>query len=183
MKAKVDKMSSGQTAVYREESIRIPTAITLLLLIAITIPLVAWIFKIEKAGKLATDVSKYDQLAQRVDDDVKVVAAYLSNDEAEQQALLAAYRTGSVTLIVPDVKIVESRDPALTKDETLNFEMDGIYWSPSNPLVTIEGETYRVGDTVHGHEIVGIGERSVTFKSRDGALVQKDIYDDLLQDN
>ena len=169
------------SADYQEESIRTPALITLVLMVLISIPLGSWIYRINMAGKNSSNVTKYEKLVKRVDGDVQIVSTVLNSDTAEMEAIQASRSAGTVRLIVPEVVIVEKRDKPAPDKTTLDFELDGIYWSIANPLVTIEGETYRIGDTVYGYTIVEIRKRSVIFKGKDGKLVEKDIYGDLLQ--
>jgi len=166
---------------YHEESIRIPAVITVVILLLIGIPMALWIYRIDKTGEKATNISKYETLVTSVDSDVQVVNAVLDNDATELEAINAARSAGTVRLIVPEVVIVEQRDNSSKVNSPLDIEMDGIYWSPANPLMTIGGETYREGDTIQGYIIVDIGKRSATFKGKDGSLIEKDIYENLLQ--
>ena len=169
------------SAEYHEETVHVPVIITILVILLIAIPFSLWIYNIDEAGKLSSNVSEFELMAATIDSDVKSVTKILRTDAREMQALDATRKAGTVRLIIPEVVIVENRKTNSDADGELNIEIDGIYWSPANPLVTIGGETYRVGDMIQGHEIVKIGKRSVTFKRKDGKLVEKDIYEDLLQ--
>jgi hypothetical protein len=167
---------------YHEENIRVPLVVTILILVMVAAPLVYWILKINEEGTRSTNVSKYNVLLAAVGTDLKTVDAMVRNDADELAAINAASKKQKVTLIVPEVVIVEDRKEAPKKQQgTLAAELEGIYWSPNNPLAGINGETYRVGDKIQGYEIVRIGKTSVQFQGEDGTIVVLDMYDDLLK--
>lgn len=166
---------------YREESVRAPVLITLLVLVLAAAPLVWWIFRINEEGRKSTDISKYNVLVNVVADNVKTVDALLRNDAEELAAIRSAAKQPVVKLIVPDVVIVEEKQQRPDASKPLKVSIDGIYWSSANPLAGINGETYRVGDTIQGYEIVQIDKTSIRFQAADGTIVVMDIYDDLLQ--
>ncbi len=156
--------------------------VTILVLVLVSAPLVFWITKINEEGTRSADVSKYTVLLDAVGSDLKRVDAMLRNDADELAAINAATKQQKVTLIVPEVVIVEDRQEAPKKQQgQLKAKLEGIYWSASNPLAGINGETYRVGDKIQGYEIVRIGKTSVQFQAEDGTIVVLNMYDDLLK--
>ncbi len=165
---------------YKEESVKIPSAITLIIIVLLTVPLAMWIIKINDEGTRAANVARYNTLIATVDHDVRTVRALLGNDAEELAAIREARKTATVTLIVPEVVILEQKTDGQNV-APLKVTLDGVYWSPSNPLASIDGETYRVGDVIQGYEIVRIDKTSVQFQSSDGTIVKKDMYDDLLK--
>ncbi len=171
------------SAKYHEESAKIPILSTAVILLLIAAPFIVWIVKINNDGAKANNVSKYENLAQLVASDVRMVDAMLRNDAAALAAMYAGRKIPVVTLIVPEVVIVENRKDEPAKVTELNVELEGIYWSPANPLVGIGGETYRIGDMIRGYEIIRIGKTMVQFQSSDGTIVVKDMYENLLQNN
>jgi len=110
---------------------------------------------------------------QTVDGDVQTVDAILDKDA---EAINAADKKRTVTLIVPEIVIVEDRKNGSEKQSSLNIVLDGIYWNPDSPLATIDGETYREGDIIQGYKIVEIGKRSVQGqgwnRSREGDVLR-----------
>ncbi|VGO17543.1 hypothetical protein PDESU_06140 [Pontiella desulfatans] len=166
---------------YREESTRIPLVITLLLLLLTAAPMSYWIFRINQVGTVSTDVSNYDVLVNAVANNVKTVDAMLNNDAEALAAINANSKKQVVTLIVPEVVIVEDRGMEPKEQRALEIELEGIYWSPANPLVGINGETYRMGDSIQGYEIVRIGKTAVQFQGADGNIVVMDMYENLLK--
>ena len=52
-------------------------------------------------------------------------------------------------------------------------KVTAIYWSPVDPLATINDENYRVGDTVNGHTIIEIRKTEVVFRDPQGEEVVK----------
>lgn len=164
---------------YKEESVRLPAALTILLLILVTTPLVLWVLNVNKLGLQTADIGGISIVVEKVEADVKMVDAMLRNDADALAAIRDAQNAPVVTLIVPEVVILEEGNPSGSPAK-LNVQLDGIYWSPSNPLVSINKETYRVGDIVQGHEIVSIGKTSVQLQSSDGTIIVKDMYENLL---
>lgn len=165
---------------YREETAKVPVAITLLTLILVAAPLVYWIYHINREGAKANDVSQYNVLVQAVANNVRTVDAMLRNDAEELAAINASAKKPVVTLIVPEVVIVEEQKVS-GKQAPLKVKLDGISWTKTNPVAIIDGETYFVGDTVQGYEIVRIGKTSVQFQATDGTIVVMDMYEDLLK--
>jgi hypothetical protein len=164
---------------YKEESVKIPVAIAVLLVILISVPMVLWILKINDEGTRSADVTSYETLIRKVNQDVRTVRAYMSNDAAELESIRNSQKNMVVTLIVPEVVIIDEK-----KEQTiqpLKADLDGIYWSPSNPLVSINDETYRIGDIIQGYEIIKIDKTVVHFQASDGTIVLKDMYGDLLK--
>jgi hypothetical protein len=164
---------------YKEESVKIPAVVTVVLLVLICVPLVLWILRINEEGSRATNTAKYDAMVLKVKKDVLTVDALLRNDAAELEAMRVAKQAQVVTLIVPEVVIVEEKKEP-EKVGVLKVSIDGIYWSPKNPLVSIGDETYRTGDVVQGYEIVRINKTTVHFQAPDGSVVVQDIYENLL---
>jgi len=169
-------------APYKEESVKIPSMITLIIVALFSIPLVMWIIKINDEGTRAANVARYNTLISTVDQDARTVRALLDNDADELAAIRDARDSATVTLIVPEVVIVEEKTDG-QQVMPLTVTLDGVYWSPKNPLASIDGETYRVGDIIQGYEIVSIGKTSVQFQSSSGIIVVKDLYEGLLKDS
>jgi hypothetical protein len=107
------------------------------------------------------------------------VDALLRNDAEELEAMRQAQQSQVVTLIVPEVVIVEEKKNP-EKISPLKVNLDGIYWNAKNPLISIGDETYRVGDVIQGYEIVRINKTTVQFRAPDGSLIVKDMYENLL---
>ncbi|MDH3981998.1 MAG: hypothetical protein OES84_03760, partial [Kiritimatiellaceae bacterium] len=155
-------------AEYREESIKVPVVVTVVVVLLIVAPLIYWILQINAFGIRAADTTKYDALVQVVDSDVQTVDAMLRNDTAELEAILAARKTPVVTLVVPEIVIVDEKTSDPNRTAPLKGELEGIYWSAERPLVGIAGDIYRVGDKVQGYEVVQISKRSAQFRAEDG---------------
>lgn len=56
-----------------------------------------------------------------------------------------------------------------------SVQLNAIYWNPTNPLVTINDENYRVGNTVNGYKILEIREAEVVFRSPQGKVVVREL--------
>lgn len=178
MSADIRKISLP--AAYKEETVKVPAAIALLLIILITVPLILWILRINDDGTRSANVSNYEALIEKVGTDVKTVEALLRDDADELESILNARKKRVVTLIVPDVVIVEEEQET-SSDQALKASVDGIYWSASNPLVSINGETYRQGEIIQGYKILKVGKTIVDFEGPDGTIVTIDMYGDLLK--
>lgn len=161
---------------YREESALVPLAIAVVASLLILLPAIWMISLINREGKQGAVVTKYETLVQGVRGDVDVVDTILV--EGGLESVLAG-RSGKVRLIVPDVVLVDevSEDPNAVKP--LKIKLEGIYWSPTRPIVGIQGETYNVGDMIQGYEIVEIGKDDVHFKDKNGEVVVKGMYENL----
>lgn len=175
MQKKLDAANSKRDAEYREESTKVPVFMMVVVLVLVSAPLVWAISSINTAGSKAADVSKYNTLVQTVGTDLKTVQTMLADGAAGVDI-----QDRTVTLIVPELVIVDEAKPgdALAP---LKIELKGIYWSPTRPLADIDGETYYVGDSIQGYKIIKIGKTAVHFKAKDGRIVVKDFYEDLLQ--
>lgn len=165
------------TAPYKEETVKLPAVLTVLLLVLIAVPLVLWIIRINDAGTRAANGARYNALIAEVDQGIRTVNAFLSDNAEELEALRAAREAPVVTLVVPEVATLEEQQSRHV--QPLDVELEGIYWSARNPLAGINGETYRVGDVIQGYEIVQIDKLSVRFQGPDGTLVVKEMYEGL----
>lgn len=168
------------SADYREETVKIPLLVTFVVLLLICAPLLWMILKINEEGAKSTSVAKYNALVEIVNFDVDTVDTMLSADSSLND-LSSDGKAPVVTLIVPEVMLVDESSLSSGAMTPLNIQLDAIYWSPANPIVGIGEETYRVGDSLQGYEIIEIGKTKVRFRARDGSIVVKDFYENLLQ--
>ncbi|MDF7824474.1 hypothetical protein P4B35_10660 [Pontiellaceae bacterium B12227] len=179
MTQKISRPERAGDENYREETIRLPAVLTLLLVALIAAPLVYWMVQINREGTRTSNVSQYTVLVDALDSNVKTVDAMLRNDTEELAAALEASRNDIVTMIVPEIIIIEDEPEPSAPKETFDVKLDGIYWSPSNPLVGLSGETYRVGDRVQGYEIIQIGKSKVRLHGPDDEIVIMDMNEKL----
>ena len=171
--AKTDGVSD---AIYREEPPRLAIAITLVAVILVGIPLGVFNKKIVDEGSRSADVSKYTALAMQVNGTVKVVREMLEQGVVSDVAL-SGVTAPSVKLIVPQVNPTNMQEAADQDPNKLNVKLSGIYWSERDPLVSIDGENYRVGDKIHGFTILEIRKTEVVFRSPLGEKIVKYFYD------
>ncbi len=165
---------------YQEESVKVPFFVTLVVLALVSAPIVYWMMKINDEGSRSANFSNYDALVEVVNNDVRMVDAMLRNDAEALSAIRSSRGAPMVTLIVPDVVIVQEKRSG-NSPEALKVTLEGIYWNPVTPLVGMNGETYRVGDVIQGYEITRIGKTSVQFQGPDGSIEKRGMYDGLLQ--
>lgn len=173
MKKNPDRAAAKHDLEYREESLKLPVAALVVVLLLVAAPLVWTILKIDDEGAKAIDISKYNLLIQTVDSDVQTVNAILANEASGLES-----KERKVTLIVPELVLVDEMKPT-DSSLPLKINLKGIYWSPSNPLVDIDGETYYVGDKIQGYTLVKIDKTAVHFKDKDGKIVVKKFYENL----
>lgn len=161
---------------YFEESPRLAIIIAVLAVVAVGVPLGLLNKKISDAGSQAADVSTYTSLADSVGANVRVVRDMLDKGVVDMVAL-AAVAAPKVTLITPDVNPTNMQEAANQDPNKLNVKLSAIYWSPQDPLVTIDNENYRVGDKVKGFTILEIRKTEVVFRSPLGDKIIKYFYD------
>jgi hypothetical protein len=166
---------------YREETVKIPAIITVVVLLLLAAPLVFWIYSINVKVAKSTDIARYEKLIASVKTDVRAVDAMLRDDSVELARINALRKKPVVTLVVPEVVIVEEKNAPSKSQDVLTAELEGIFWHPRNPLACIDGNTYRIGDTVQGHEIVMIGKEFVRFKALDGTITKLSMYENLFK--
>ena len=164
---------------YREETVRMPAVLTLLLVTLIAAPLVYWMIQINQEGTRTANVSQYTVLVEALDSNVKTVDALLRDDTEELAAIREASKNEEVPLLVSNIIIIEEELETPKPKESLDVKLDGIYWSPSNPLVGLNGDTYRIGDKIQNYEIIQIGKSKVRLHGPDGEIVIMDMNENL----
>jgi hypothetical protein len=115
-------------------------------------------------------------LAGMVAGNVTIVRGILEKGVVDMAALAAA-AAPKVTLITPDLSPTNLQKGADQDQSKLDIKLNAIYWNPSDPLVTIDNENYRMGDTIKGFKILEIRETEVVFRSPLGDKVVKYFYD------
>ncbi len=183
MKSRLKVEEGDLTADYCEESIKVPLAITVAAVLLVGCPLGYWVYTINEEGFRATDVSKYNELVQSVEGNVQTVNTLLHCNADELAVINAARKASVVTLIIPEEDEPEEGKAVGAAAESAPFRVsiDGIYWNPANPLVGINGETYREGDRLNGHTIVKIGKTTVRLRDAIGNEIEMDMYENLLK--
>jgi hypothetical protein len=165
---------------YREETVTSSIYVLLVALVVVAAPLGWLTHRIGAEGLKAADVSRYSSLTVQVAQKVKVAQAMLEQ-ESMDEAVVAEIVAPSVRLITPDIAPTNIEEVAMQDPEKLDIELNAIYWSPRDPLVTIDDESYRVGDKIKGYTIVEIRKTEVIFKSPLGETVIKYFYEYLDQ--
>lgn len=173
------KSPEGATVfAYREQAIHFPIAVMVIALLLVCAPSLFWIHRVNAQGNSKNSVVHYHALLDLVAADIRAVDALMRDDATALAALDATRKAPVVRLIVPDVVIVGEKVPE-KEVSPLRSVLEAIYWNKTNPLATLDGETYRVGDSLQGYEIVAINKSTVHFKGGDGKVVVKDIDEDL----
>jgi len=120
-------------AVYAEESPRLPALFALALALLVAAPLAHWIVRVNRQGARDTNLAAYRQLVQAMQTDAAEVDAILHNDD-EALAALGASRKPVVTLIVPEVVIVDEPKPSEPAEaEPFKAEINVYTTTPPNP--------------------------------------------------
>ena len=166
------------TEVYAEESVKPAILAMLVLLVLLAAPLGWFIHKIGSEGFRAADTTSYSTLVEKVDMHVGKIQRLLRQEAMDEVALKASIPP-MVKLITPDIMQTNLEETVNQGSPGLNVELTGIYWSP-NPLssiVTLGGESYRVGERINGYKIVEIRKTEVVFKDPWGEPVVKYFYD------
>lgn len=179
MTGKAKSPEGGTVVAYREQSIHFPIAVMVVALLLVCAPSLFWIHRVNVQGNSENSVVHYHALLDLVATDILAVDALMRDDASALAALDATRKAPVVRLIVPDVVIVEEKKVPEKEVSPLRSVLEAIYWNKTNPLATLDGETYRVGDSLQGYEIVAINKSTVLFKGGDGKVVVKDIDEDL----
>lgn len=172
----LNKAASQSGIGYCEESPRLAIIITLVVVALVGTPLGLLNKKIADEGLQAADVSLYTGLANKVGGNVRVVREMLEKGIVDGAAL-AAVAAPRVTLITPDIDPTNMQEAASQDPNKLNISLSAIYWSPQDPLVTIDNDNYRIGDKISGFTIMEIRKTEVVFRSPLGDKVVKYFYD------
>lgn len=174
----LNKLEAEAAQGYAEESAKPAIYAMLALLILVVVPFGYLIRQIGVEGAKNADTSRYTSIAGTVQEkiqNVKTVLQRVFTDDtllAETKAIPL-----SVTLITPDIAPTNREEAVQNKNRKFDINLKFISWTPHNPLVNIDGETYREGDTVKGHEIIEIRKTEVVFKSPTGEQVIKYFYE------
>jgi len=161
----------GMISDYRETPVK-PAIYTMLIVVAaVAVPL-GWLNqKIGAEGFEVADTTQYQNLVATVGGEVKKVQRMLDSEQVDLN------ETPLVTLIVPDIMPTNMNEAVVPVSKKFKVELSGIYWSPSDPLATINGENYHVGDLIQGHRILEIRKTEVVFEDPMGEKVVKYFYD------
>lgn len=173
------KNSVDFDAEYCEETVKVPLLTMVVVVLLISAPLVWMIMRINEAGTRATSVSEYSALVEIVNYDVTEVSSMLSGNS--EVVVKLDQGKPVVTLVVPELVLIDEGNIAPQANLPLDVQLDAIYWHSVNPIVGIGKETYQIGDSFQGYEIVKIGKTDVHFKGKNGKIVVKDFYENLFQ--
>ena len=167
------KAQEGAAPVYREEPAK-PAIYAMLLVVALMAAPLGWLNqKIGREGASHSDVSRYRDLVAAVNGSLKNVQNTLSKEIVDENILKGIKVP---TLITPNIAPTNMEEAA-ENDGVLHIDLTGIYWSKTDPIVTINGENYHVGEIVKGHKIIEIRETEVVFESPMGKKFVKYFYD------
>jgi hypothetical protein len=169
------KAPAGAAVEYREEPVKPAVYAMLAVMVAVVVPLGMLNQKIGAEGFIAADTSQYENLARTVSRDVDTVKRMLLNEEVEESRLVGLRTTPM--LIIPDIMPTNMDEAVAQGSKKFKVELSGIYWSPTDPIVTIEGENYHTGDMIKKHRIIEIRETEVVFEDPAGEPVVIYFYD------
>ena len=163
---------------YREESPRPAFIIMIVAVVLVGAPLALANKRIGDDGQRAADVSRYAQLAQKLNANVTVVLNALKKGIVSENKLKDSSVPGSKgpTLVTPLITPTNAGESDQDPNQ-LDIKLRAIYWNPHDPLVTINDENYHVGDKVNGFTILEIRKTEVVFRSPAGEKIVKYFYD------
>jgi len=172
-----NKVKTDAAHEYREVWVK-PAIYTMLVVVIIVAAPLGWLNqKIGAEGFRIADTTQYRNLVDGVGRDVKAVQRMLDNEHMDEITLKG---TPVVTLITPDIMPTNMGEAA--KDNgRFSIALSGIYWSPNDPIATINGENYHEGELISGHRIVEIRKTEVVFEDPMGDKIVKYFYDYLDQ--
>ena len=166
----------GVASEYRETPVK-PAIYTMLIVVAaVAVPL-GWLNqKIGAEGFEVADTTQCQNLVATVSGDVKGIRRMLDGERVDEREL-KGIMAPAVVLITPDIMPTNMGEAASQISNKFKIELSGIYWSPSDPIATINGENCHIGDSVQGHRIVEIRKTEVVFEDPMGEKVIKYFYD------
>lgn len=169
-KTKIDAASE-----YKEVSVKPAVYTMLIVIVAVTAPL-GWLNqKIGAEGFRVADTTEYQNLVRGVGRDVKTVQRILDNEHVDKKDLQGAL-VPVVTLITPDI-MPTNMEEAVADNGKFKVVLSGIYWSPNDPIATLNGENYHTDEVIQGHRIVEIRKTEVVFEDPMGDKLVKYFYD------
>ncbi len=172
----INKAKAVAANEYREVSVK-PAIYTMLAVVAAVAAPLGWLNqKIAAEGFEIADTTQYQNLVAVVDRDVATVRHMLDNERVDEAALKGTLAP-VVTLITPDIMPTNMGEAASQDSGALKIKLSAIYWSPNDPIATINGENYRVGEMIQAHRIIEIRKTEVVFEDPMGDKVVKYFYD------
>jgi hypothetical protein len=160
---------------YREEPVK-PAIYTMLVVVVIIAAPLGWLNqKIGAEGFKVADTTSYQGLISDVRRDVRTIESILNNELVDEKILIGA-TVPVVTLITPDIGPTNAEE-SVGQNTSFEVELSGIYWSSRDPIVTLDGENYHVGEQIKGHKIIEIRKTEVVFESPTGDKIMKYFYE------
>lgn len=172
-----NKVETDAMNEYREVRVK-PSIYTMLVAVTIVAAPLGWLNqKIGAEGFRIADTTQYRNLVDGVGRDVKAVQRMLDSERMDEVALKGV---PVVTLITPDI-MPTNMGEAVQSNGKLNIELSAIYWNSHDPIATINGENYHVGEFINGYKIIEIRKTEVVFEDPMGEKVIIYFYDYLDQ--
>ena len=169
-KTKIDSATE-----YRETPVK-PAVYTMLVVIVVVAAPLGWLNqKIGAEGFRVADTTQYQNLVREVGRDVKSVERMLNSERVDKKNLKGTL-VPTVTLITPDI-MPTNMEEAVADNGKFKVVLSGIYWSPTDPIATLNGENYHTGEVISGHRIVEIRKTEVVFEDPMGDKLVKYFYD------
>ena len=163
------------SAEYREVPVK-PAIYTMLIVVAVIAAPLGWLNqKIGAEGHKVADTTQYQDLVKGVDRDVKAIQSMLNNERVDKRELRGTMAP-VVTLITPDI-MPTNMEEVVADNGKFKVELSGIYWSPTDPIATLNGENYHTGEVISGHRIIEIRKTEVVFEDPMGDKLVKYFYD------
>ena len=171
----MNKVKSNTAHEYREVQVK-PAVYTMLIVVAAVAAPLGWLNqKIGAEGFEVADTTQYQNLVAAVGRDVNTVEQMLNHELVDERELKGGMAP-VITLITPDI-MPTNMGEAAQDNGRFKIELSGIYWSAKDPIATINGENYHIGEAIQGHRIVEIRKTEVVFEDPMGDKIVKYFYD------
>ena len=171
-----NKANAGVASEYREVSAK-PSIYTMLIVVVVVATPLGWLNqKIGAEGFRIADTTRFQNLVAVVGEDVKTVQRMLDNELVDKKELTGAMAPVD-TLITPDIMPTNMGEAEQQEPSMFKIELNGIYWSVHDPIVTINDENYHTGEVIQGHTIIEIRRTEVVFEDPMGDRLVKYFYD------
>ena len=173
----IGEHKAEEAIAYREESVK-SAIYTMLIVVAVVIAPLGWLNqKVGAEGFKGADTTPFENLVLEVGQDLEMVKDMLVHERVDENLVKSVVLTPVITLITPDIMPTNLEESVGQDSPQFTVVLSGIYWSSHDPIVTINGKNYHVGEQIQGHRIVEISKTEVVFEDPLGEKIIKYFYD------
>lgn len=166
------KTKAAAAGEYHEVPVK-PAVYTMLIVVALVAAPLGWLnLKIGAEGSKGADISRYSDLVAVVNRDVNTVQRILDHEQMDEKILKGSLAKVPQWISPDDKDLPVNRNNSPKQNSgNLKIELSGIYWSPTDPIATIDDENYHVGDQIQNHKIIEIRKNAVVFEDPMGETI------------